>query len=117
MHPISRLRLEEYVAVIRLKELPVGLRVISAEASSIESLPEEQKNEFLKDIITLSVKKPNMICCLAIYKVEAIDAAIGCSASKGYVWGDYSALASIQKLASTANDLHVKLIKKLNKEV
>jgi hypothetical protein len=115
LHPISRIRLEEYVAVIRMMELPNGLRVISVEASSIDSLPEEQKNVFLKDIITLSVKQSKTVNCLAVYEVEAIGAATGSSVYKCYIL-DADGI-SIQKVASHANDIQAEIIKQLNKEV
>jgi hypothetical protein len=43
IHPISSLRLEIYVAMISLKELPSGFQVLSAETALIESLSEERK--------------------------------------------------------------------------
>jgi hypothetical protein len=117
MHPISRPRLETHFAVIRLKELPGGFRVLSAYSVSIESLPDKQAQQDVRDnVLSLRTNRPGKVCGLAMYDVEAIDPANSFCMCEGYVFGDYSHLAAIQKKASIENGRQVYLIKMLNKE-
>jgi hypothetical protein len=73
MYPISRLRVESYVALIRLKELPNGFRVFSSEALSIESFPVDQKNQLRDAVLSLQTSQPEVVSCIAMFELEAID--------------------------------------------
>jgi hypothetical protein len=118
MHPIIRLRLETHVAVIRLKELPSGFRVLSTEAALIENLLDERKNPIRANILDLHINMPDNEClCVALYEVEAIDSSRCAAVIKGYSFGTYSNLAAIQKKASVENGRQADLIKMLNKEL
>jgi hypothetical protein len=117
MHPISKIRLETHVAVIRLKELPSGFRVLSAEAALIESLPEEFKKPSREDILSFQTNRPDDVCCLAVLNVEAIDGSKIRFLFNNYGFGPYSNIAAIQKKAATENDRQADLIKMLNKEI
>jgi hypothetical protein len=75
MHPISILRLESHVAVIRLKELPVGFRVISADAVSFEILPDDAKRDIRDSILSDQTNHPDKVSCAAMFYVQAIDAS------------------------------------------
>jgi hypothetical protein len=118
MYHISLFRLESHAAVIRLNELSVGFRVLSAEAISIESLPEEQRKCIREhSILSLQTQQPIKVCCVAIFQVEDFDSAITDSFLKGCLLGDLSELAYIQEEAAIENGRQAELIKKLNKEL
>jgi hypothetical protein len=115
MHPISSIRSETYVAVIRLKELPVGFRVISAESVSIDSLPDTKAQETREKVFFLQTNESEKVYCVAMFDVEAIDAARLSFFVCGYRLGMFSNLVSIQEKAATENARHAELIKMLNK--
>jgi hypothetical protein len=117
MYPISLFRLESHAAMIRLNELSVGFRVLSAEAISIESLPEEQRKCIREHILSLQTQQPDKVCCVAIFQVEDFDSAITDSFLKGCLLGDFSELAYIQEEAAIENGRQAELIKKLNREL
>jgi hypothetical protein len=106
IYPISRIRLENYVGMIRVKELPVGFRVLSAEAIAIENiLPEDQKQDIREIILCNQTKDPEKVWCIVIFEVESIDAT---TATKNclfqeYGFGLYSVLAAIQDKATNEN--------------
>jgi hypothetical protein len=117
LHPISRIRLETHVALIRLKELPVGFRVLSADAVRIDGLLEVQKNHLLGKVLKNQTNRPENVCFEAMFEVESINAAGSCSLFSGYEFGDYfNNLADIQEEAAYDNDRQADLIKMLNKE-
>jgi hypothetical protein len=118
MHPISRIRSESHVAVIRLKELPVGFRVISADAVSFEDfeiLTAIQKQRFAEIVLTNNSNYPKEVICNVLCVVEAINANRNYHLHNAFGFGDYSDLADINSAASSLNRLD--LIKKLNKEL
>jgi hypothetical protein len=118
LHPINRLRLENHVAMIRLKELPVGFRVLSGEVALIESFPDDQKQYIRRNILSAQTNQPEKINCIVIYEVQAIDSANICFIIyERYILGPYSSLADIQERASVDNGRHAELIKMLNKEL
>jgi hypothetical protein len=117
MHPISKLRLESHLAKIRVKELPSGFRVLSADAVLIESLPDVQKIIIRDRILFNQTNQPEKICCEAMYGVEAIDAAKNTTFLDGYSFGPYSNLAAVQEEVATLNGRRVELIKTLNKDL
>jgi hypothetical protein len=116
MYPISRLRIETHFVMIRTKELPVGFRVVSAEAISIESLPEEGMKPLRDMLLSLRTEEPEKVSTVGIFHVEAINAMKSSAIRIDYVFGDYSDLASIQLVAATENGHQAELIKILNKE-
>jgi hypothetical protein len=97
-----------------VKELPTGFRVLSTEAVSLESLPVLQAEEARNHI--LSINRPDMVCCVAVFIVESIDAANNCVLYEGYGIGPYHFLAAIQMKAAFESGRRVELIKILNKE-
>jgi hypothetical protein len=115
VYPISRIRLETNVAVIRFKELPVGFRVLSAEAALIASLSNDANHLIRGAILSYNTKYPGKIICNVMCVVEAIDASSRVNLHSGYGFGDYSNLATIHEYASSLN--RIDLIKKLNKEL
>jgi hypothetical protein len=115
MHPINKFRLETHVAVIRLKELPSGFRMISAEAERINGLPEVQKNHLRGKVLNNQTNRPENVC-EAMFEVESINASGCTSFFSGYGLGMYSDLAAIQKKAATENGRQAELIQILNKE-
>jgi hypothetical protein len=117
MHPIGRLRVESHIAVIRVKELPNGFRVISAEAALIDSLPNDQIQSIRDHILSVQSNQPDKVCCVAVYEVEYFDSAINDYFVKGCLLGDFSELASIQDAAASENGRQAKLIKMLNNEL
>jgi hypothetical protein len=117
MHPISILRLESHVALIRLKELPNGFRILAAESVSIESLPDEFKKPSRDHILSLLTRNPEKIVCLSIYFVEEIDGVRNRAIINGYVFGDHSDLADIKDEAAAENGRRDYLILILNKEL
>jgi hypothetical protein len=117
MHPINRLRLESHVAMIRLKELLSGFRVLSADAVSIESLPESHKQFIREVLLSNQTNDPEEVWCIAMFEVESIDSASCFSMFEGYGLGDYSNLADIHEAAANENGCQVDLIKMLNKEI
>jgi hypothetical protein len=114
MHPISRIRLGSHVAVIRLKELPNGFRVLSVEAVSIESLPDKHK---YGEVLNYQTNQPELVYCVALFHVEAIDVSSSCIFPIGYRFGTYLNLAAFQVAASLNNGRQDELIKMLNKEI
>jgi hypothetical protein len=116
IHPISKLRLESHVAVIRFKELPVGFRVLCGEVVSVESLPSGRIESIREIILCNQTKDPDNIWCIAMFHIEAIDATNKFSYQE-YGFGPYSNIAAIQKKAATENDRQADLIKMLNKEI
>jgi hypothetical protein len=70
LHPIRRIRLETHIALIRLKELPVGFRVLSAEELRIDCLV--QKNHLLGKVLNNQTNRPENVCCEAMFAIEAI---------------------------------------------
>jgi hypothetical protein len=52
---------ESHVAVIRLKELASGFRVLSAEAVRIDGLLEAQKNHLLGKVLNNQTKRPAIL--------------------------------------------------------
>jgi hypothetical protein len=117
MHPISLIRVESHVAILRLKELPRGFRVLSSEESSIESLSEEKKKLSIAALLSSQTNHPENVCCVALFELEDLHAANSCFLCEGYGFGDYSDLASIQENAATVNGHQAELIEMLNKEV
>jgi hypothetical protein len=115
IHPISRLRLESHVAVIRLMELPSQFRVISADLVSIEILPDNLRQQIRDIILSFQTNHPNEVSCVAMFDMEAIDDSSH-SFIGGYRFGPYSNLAAIQEKAAAENDRQADLIKMLNKE-
>jgi hypothetical protein len=114
MHPISRIRIETHVAMIRLKELPNGFHVVSAESASIQSLSELERKQFLDMLVSIQTYHPDNICCISFFVVEAIDATNSGYAIRGCSLGEYSDLASIQEEAATENGFRAELIQILN---
>jgi hypothetical protein len=108
--------LETHVAVIRLKELPVGFRVLSAEAVRIDGFPEVQKQFIREVLLSNQTHEPESVWCMAKVSLEAIDAASSFSLFEGYGLGDYSDLGAIHDEATAENGRQVELIKMLNKE-
>jgi hypothetical protein len=76
MHPINRIHLKAQVAIIGLKELPIGFRVHSAEAVSIERIPAEDLKKRIRDnLLSNQINRPEEVFCVSCYIVEAIDVA------------------------------------------
>jgi hypothetical protein len=118
MHPISRPSMESHVAVIRLKEIPNGFRVLSTETALIESLPEDPKRYIRENILSNQTNHPEKVWCVALFEVEAIDNRNNCSFYDIFGGlGKYSNLAAIQDKAATESFRQVELIKMLNKEL
>jgi hypothetical protein len=116
MHPISRLRLDTHVALIRLRELPNGFRVLSAEAVSFESLPDKAMKQISDILLYNQTKQPEKVYCVAVFEV-AIDAAHNCCIINGYIFGGYSDLAALQDEAAIENGRRPELINMLNNEL
>jgi hypothetical protein len=108
--------LESHIAVIRLKELSNGFRVLSVKAALIESATEDQKKHIRDTILTNQTYLPEMVCCVALFEVEAIDDTKSFSVYEGYGVGPYSDLASIQDVVASLKGRQVELINKLNGE-
>jgi hypothetical protein len=102
--------------MIRVKELPVGFRVISAEAAYIDSFPENQSKIIREDILSAQTNQPERVWCGAMFEVESINATNHCSPFCAYSFGTYSNIAAIQEKAATENGRQVEFIKMLNKE-
>jgi hypothetical protein len=117
MHPISRSRVETHLAVILLKELPSGFRVLCAEAALIDSLPEDEKQFIRENLLSLQTKQLEQVCCAALYYVEDLDSNINRAFFKGCRLGEYSNLAAIQNDAAIESGRRDELIKMLNKEL
>jgi hypothetical protein len=117
MHPISKPRMESLIAVIRLKELSNGFRVLSVEAALIESATEDQKKHIRDTILTNQTYLPEMVCCVALFHVEAIDVSRSCTFPIGYGFVTYSNLVAVQEKAATENVRRAELIKILSKEI
>jgi hypothetical protein len=60
--------------MIRVKELPNGFRVLSADAVSIDVLPDMKKIISRENIISHQAIQPENVCCMSLEVVEAIDA-------------------------------------------
>jgi hypothetical protein len=116
MYPISRIRLENHVGLIRVKELPVGFRVLSAEAALIESLSNDLKQDIRKVLLSNQTNIPERVWCVAMFEVESINATNNCVPFCAYSFGTNSNLAAIQDKAVIDNSRQVELIKMLNKE-
>jgi hypothetical protein len=116
LHPISRIRLETQVAAIRLKELPNGFRVLSAEAALIKSLTDSQ-NQCRETILSNQTNHSEDVCCLAMYEMEAIDSANNSYRLECYGFGTYSNLSAAKKMATTENGRRAELIQILNNEL
>jgi molybdopterin-guanine dinucleotide biosynthesis protein len=99
MHPISRLRMETHIALIRLNELPSGFRVLSADLMLIEGLPDDSKKIIRKIILHYQTKEPEKVYCTTMFEVEAINADNNCYISEVYILGEDSNLAVIQDAA------------------
>jgi hypothetical protein len=117
MHPINRLRLETHVAMVRVKELPVGFRVLLAETVAVESLPEIRSRGARSNILYFQTNHPKNNCCVALFVVEAIDTANSCLFYGVYGLGPISEIVAIQCDASLHNIRQVELIQMLNKEI
>jgi hypothetical protein len=117
MHPISKLRLESHVAVIRLKELPVKFRVISAEPVLIESLRDPHRQTILNFILSNQTDELEYVCCEAVFEVNSIDTAYRTCFFEGYHLGEYSELPDIQERASVENGRRAEIIQMLKKEL
>jgi hypothetical protein len=116
MHPISRLRLETHVASIRLKELSIGFRVLSTETARIEDLSNEAMKFIRDDILSVQSDQLEIVYCVAMFDMEAIDATNSLSILQGYGFGPYFNLAAVQEEAATENGRQAELIRILNKE-
>jgi hypothetical protein len=118
MHPITIPRTKTHVAFIQLKELPIGFRVLSAEAVAFEiaSLPTSKSNvrECLR---TLQSENPDNVNCVAVFDAENIEATGACTYLEGYGVGYSSMMNSIQQKSSYLNDGRTELLNKLNKEM
>jgi hypothetical protein len=115
MHPISKIRLEAHLAVIRLKETPSGFRVLSTRSVLIENLPSVPKQYIRDSILYNQANEPEKVRCFALFEVDGMEASAS-SLMNGYIFGIYSDLAAIQDDASTQNGRRSKLIQLLNKE-
>jgi hypothetical protein len=112
MHPISKLRLETRVAVIRLKELPGGFGVLSMEAVLIDSFPDDQKQIFRDRILSNQANYSDKTHFTVMFEMDVARSFIS-----GYILGDYSNLAEIHTIASNANDMQADLINMSNNEL
>jgi hypothetical protein len=117
MHPISRIRLKNHVVVIKMKELPSGFRVLSADAVSIESLSDAAKSSIREDILFTQAAEPEKVNCLASYEIDAIDDVYNVATLNRYGFGKYSDLAALQDLATAKNGCQAGFIQMLNKEL
>jgi hypothetical protein len=97
MHPVSNLRVDSQVAMIQLKELHSGFRVISRDR-----------------LLASRNNRPEMIFCVAMYIVEEIGSSRRRSIFQSYGLGD--SLAEIQERASSLVIHQSRMIKHLNKE-
>jgi hypothetical protein len=64
---------ESYVAVIRLKELPVGFRVISTESALIESVSNVSKQFIRESMLSNQTDEPEVVCCEAVFEAASIE--------------------------------------------
>jgi hypothetical protein len=117
MHPISKLRFESHVAVIRLNELPSGFEVLSAEAVSIESFPEDGRKQIRDIILSLEANYPQKVCCVSINEVDPINSDCCRSFIRGCGIGDYFDIVDIKDEAASENGRQAELIKMLNKKL
>jgi hypothetical protein len=117
MHPISKLRMESYVAVIQLLELPNGFRIVSAEALSIDSLPSDKNQATREGLVYNQTNDPEDVCCLVLYHLSPMDNTCPTVSVRSFNCGKYSNLAEIQIAASSMNGSQDGIIKKLNKEI
>jgi hypothetical protein len=101
--------------VIRLKEIPIGFRVLSAEAASIDSLPHDASHSIRENVFHFQTDRHEDVICNVMCVVEAIDEGTRVNLHTCYGFGLYSNLASIQEDASSLN--RVDLIHMLNNEV
>ncbi len=111
MHPISKQKLGSYVALIEMKELPRGFRIVSTKA-----LPNEQLygiGQLVRDQL-VAFQESKDVMCAAVFKVE--DPRNAKTFLNPYCFGEYSNMAFIQFSASIAYPTRDSLIKKLNKE-
>jgi hypothetical protein len=125
LYPIGRIRLKSHAAVLRLKEIESGFRVLSAEAAPVESLESEEAKTIRGMILSNQIKEPEKITGFAIFFVEHIDSAKPTSyfcTESGF--GDYSRsipgvlqnLNEIQESALYLKDRRIDLINVMNKE-
>jgi hypothetical protein len=115
MHPISRIRLESQVAVIRLKELRSGFRVLSAEAALIDNLSDISIRTIRENIFANNSNYPETVICHIICVIETIYADSNYQVPNAFGFGDYSDLAAIQDEASIEYGREVELIQMLNR--
>jgi hypothetical protein len=102
--------------MLRLKELPDGFQVLFAEAALIDSLKPAHRKTILDFILSNQTNHPEMVCCMAMFKVESAEAA-KCSFFASYGLGPYSNLAAIKEIAAIDNEHRDELIQMLNKEL
>jgi hypothetical protein len=81
-------------------KLPVGFRVLSAETSSIDILHPADRQTVCEIILNNQTKRPENICCEAMFDVDAIDDANSFIIFEGYGVGPYSDLAELQEKAA-----------------
>jgi hypothetical protein len=121
--PITKLdqSTNENVALIRLKELPTGFRVVSAEAVVIESLNKEEIQVTRATIVSNQTNEPEEIYCLMINHLDSIEPSSSQSSVGAVGFGKYSNLAVIQERAqeeaSYLHDNKGAVINMINKEI
>jgi hypothetical protein len=112
LYPVSKRRLEDYAALIRIKQIPTGFRVSSAEAVLIEdSLPDEDIESVRDMLLRAQTRDPKSV--LGVTRLEMDGNTLNYTTMINF--GDCSGLAAIQYRASRYD--RVTLIKLLNKEV
>jgi hypothetical protein len=117
MHPISRIRVETHIAMIRMNELSSGFRVLSAETALMESLPNDTKQGIREVLLSNQTNQSERLWCVAMFEVESIDSTSFRTFFCGYSFGPYSNMVSIQEKAASENGRQVDLIQMLNKEL
>jgi hypothetical protein len=113
MHPINRTRLETHVAILQLKELPIGFRVTGVNVSPIDTLPEKLNRPITEKIASY---EPGKAGCISIYDVEAVSEPLR-SHFDSYGLGDYADMTAVRDQSASLSDRQGDLIKLLNKEV
>jgi hypothetical protein len=113
MHPICRTRLNNTVAVIRLKELHRGFRVESAEAVPIDSLEDTQSIRDQRLEFTTSF--PDRIVCSALIFTEARNGAMVSFKLAQHI-GDYRHLSIVKSNALIEKNRQEDIFRELNNE-
>jgi hypothetical protein len=118
LHPISKQRIEGYVALIKVKEIPeaAGFTVLTVEAVRVDALKGELKQCVLDLRNALNKKHSSDVSCIAIFDVEAIGSDVNdMEILVTHSFGEYHELPLIKKTARNTSTRQSEWIARLNK--